>query len=146
MRSLSTIHTNELSIFHRNYFLISINSLNILDELKEYKDSERHFSFDSIKKRFPNILNSGILRVLNTVIKIKSSEGVNDFLIIYDDSNMEESLDLASGLASLFNVKINHLMSPPNRDREQNPPITVWSDLVEEIKDDLVKSNITTTN
>lgn len=130
MKTLSIISEEDLTLFHKNYFVLSLSDVDI-SAVHSGSDNngKLFFSFDALKNRFPNVSDFATIKILVSALDIKSAEGKKDFLLVYKDNNKEESMDLALGLSELFNLRIRFLS-----DSEDIKSFKVkeyyWSDLI----------------
>ncbi|BCT30374.1 hypothetical protein [Bacillus velezensis] len=109
MLHLASIHEKNLTMFHRNHFILSISDL---EESDIFNDHDNHISIETCRRLFPNASMSTLASLIISSIQIKIGEGVENFLLVFNEDNKVESLDFLNGLIYVFDL------TPSSREQE----------------------------
>ncbi|WP_263117519.1 hypothetical protein [Bacillus subtilis] len=113
MLHLASIHEKNLTMFHRNHFILSISDLEESDIFNDHDlDDDNHISIETCRRLFPNASMSTLASLIISSIQIKIGEGVENFLLVFNEDNKVESLDLLNGLIYVFDL------TPSSREQE----------------------------
>ena len=106
MISLATIHEDNITIFQRNNYIISISELQNKSSIgHEDIECEEHISIETMRELFPNASINGIVGILLTSIQMKMLEGERRFLLTFTDETKCESMDLLNGLVHVLQLE-----------------------------------------
>lgn len=107
MNYLIIMDTDDLTVFHRNHYIISISDFkNEMIFKKGDLQNNNHITLKTIQKLFPNISDKKMLKLIMTSIQMKVNEGINDFIFAANDDNTKESLDLVNAILLIFNFHL----------------------------------------
>src|SRR5699024_7284492 len=99
----TVIDTDDLTMFHRNHYIISISDIkNDMIFKKGDLQNNNHITLATVKKLFHNISRKRTIKLILTTIRMKMNEGVSDFIFVINDDDVKESLDLANAILSIF--------------------------------------------
>lgn len=106
MPSIAPIYIEDLTKFHSNYYILSLNRI----DPSLFKDGDmayaNHFTVENFTFMYPEATFETTVGVLATVIQLKMEQGQERFLVVYDVKNIAESLDIMNGLVKIFGLSV----------------------------------------
>lgn len=114
MITLSTIHERKLTRFHRNHYIICVSNLQNTSSLEgDDLQNEKHFSIEMCNDLYPNASMETKAGILLTSIQRKIQEGVQNFLLVFNDDTKYETIDLLNAFVLVLQLE-------PSNEEEKN--------------------------